>query len=738
VSADPGCGKSVLAKYLVDEVLPSTTTRTTCYFFFKEDFETQRSSVTALCCILHQLFIHSPAFFSSQILEKFEHRGPTLLTSFGDLWDILISATTSHGHQKREVVCIFDALDECEKTERNQLIDAINNFSPQIATGHQPLKFLLTSRPYVDIERRFRAECQLPTIHLSGENEEETAKICSEIDIVIKSRAMGIIRVLKLGPNEQNVLIEELSQIPNRTYLWVHLIFEELLNSTLLTPNKIRSEIRNIPRTVSDAYERILSKSQYPHRTRKLLHIIIAAAKPLTLPEMALALMISPDHQSISDLELVSEDRFKNDIRQLCGLFVIIVDSKVYLLHQTAREYLVSLSESSPPLTSQWQCSFYPRESHRVLAEICIRRLSLSDFDLIRFRASTDQDQYLKTHTFLKYSAQNWADHFREANWNSDDNWAVEKAILYCHPNLPTSMWFEIYRKFSIREIPSYDTPLLVAAYFGLNRVVERLPKKGLKGVDLEDRTFGRSAISWAAGGGHVTVLQQLLCDSAIRPFLGPSANVNIKDNGGESPLHLASRGGRDTVVQQLLAAGADVDIKDLSGMTPLHWVSWHGRDTVVQQLLAAGADIDIKDCGGTTPLHLASWRGRDTVVQQLLAAGADIDIKDCDGETPLHLASRGGRDTVVQQLLAAGADIGIKDCDGKTPLHLASRRGHDTVVQQLLAAGADVSIKDHRNSYYTSVQELRVAAVYERTVMASRDGHDMILQKFTDSGPTM
>lgn len=35
VSADPGCGKSVLAKYLIHHVLPETTRQTdVCYFFF--------------------------------------------------------------------------------------------------------------------------------------------------------------------------------------------------------------------------------------------------------------------------------------------------------------------------------------------------------------------------------------------------------------------------------------------------------------------------------------------------------------------------------------------------------------------------------------------------------------------------------------------------------------------------------------------------------------------------------
>lgn len=34
VSADPGCGKSVLAKYLIDHALPRSAT--ICYFFFKD------------------------------------------------------------------------------------------------------------------------------------------------------------------------------------------------------------------------------------------------------------------------------------------------------------------------------------------------------------------------------------------------------------------------------------------------------------------------------------------------------------------------------------------------------------------------------------------------------------------------------------------------------------------------------------------------------------------------------
>jgi hypothetical protein len=426
VSADPGCGKSVLARYLVDDVLPSTTTRITCYFFFKDDFEDQRSSIGALCCILRQLFIQHPTSFSDQILRKIKEDGDKLLISFRDLWDMLISAMTSY--DRGEIICILDALDECEDSGRNQLIDTISNFYSY--STHTPrLKFLLTSRPYLDIKIGLRdLERELPTIHLSGENEEEVDKISREIDLVVRSRVSDISRTLRLRQEEQSVLEEELTRVPNRTYLWVHLIFDIMRNSILNTPGSIRLKVRRIPRTVDEAYDRILSKSRDISLARRLLHIVVAAARPLTLQEMALALAIEPNHRLFGDLELGPEVRFRDDIRELCGLFVVVVDSRIYLLHQTAREFLVlpqspgSSASPSPGSTAfQWKYSLHPGESNRILAEICLRRLSLLDFDLGSFQASKEQEQYIAMRTFLCYSARYWADHLREGDGKDED-----------------------------------------------------------------------------------------------------------------------------------------------------------------------------------------------------------------------------------------------------------------------------------------------------------------------------
>jgi len=224
VSADPGCGKSVLAKYLVDSVLASTEARTTCYFFFKDDFEDQRSIVCALCCILRQIFKQKRVLLSEKIFEQFEMDGEMFTSSFNELWDAIISA--AEDKNAGEIICLLDAIDECEDHGRSQLMQALcklygtrRNFN---------LKFLVTSRPYGGIRCDFQPLNipGLPVIHLSGETDVEMEKISREIDVFINARVENIGAKLNLKYDEQELLLQELMRVPNRTYLWVYLTLD--------------------------------------------------------------------------------------------------------------------------------------------------------------------------------------------------------------------------------------------------------------------------------------------------------------------------------------------------------------------------------------------------------------------------------------------------------------------------------------------------------------------------------
>jgi ankyrin repeat domain-containing protein 50 len=174
-------------------------------------------------------------------------------SSFNELWDILLSAAEEKN--AGEIVCLLDAIDECEDSGRSQLAQALCKLYGTRRDFN--LKFLLTSRPYGGIRRDFQPLDipGLPVIHLSGEGDVEMKKISREIDVSIKTRVHDIGARLKLGSDEQNLLLRELMRVPNRTYLWVHLTLDLIESDIDVDKIGIVNATSHLPKTVDEAYE---------------------------------------------------------------------------------------------------------------------------------------------------------------------------------------------------------------------------------------------------------------------------------------------------------------------------------------------------------------------------------------------------------------------------------------------------------------------------------------------------
>lgn len=149
VSAGPGCGKSVLAKALIDErrVCANILASTVCYFFFKDGQNQRTRGADALSALLHQLFENTNLI--THALPSYTRYGEKLRNEFSELWDILIRAADDPN--AGEIICVLDALDECEENARNRLIEKLVQFCSHRKTSQNlslRLKFLVTSHPY--------------------------------------------------------------------------------------------------------------------------------------------------------------------------------------------------------------------------------------------------------------------------------------------------------------------------------------------------------------------------------------------------------------------------------------------------------------------------------------------------------------------------------------------------------------------------------------------------------------
>lgn len=199
------------------------------------------------------------------------------------------------------------------------------------------------------------------------------------------------------------------------------------------------------------------------------------------------------------------------------------------------------------------------------------------------------------------------------------------------------------------------------------------LAKVPVSAIDIQGRD-GRNALSWAAGNGHVAVVEMLLVNRA---------GADCQDLKGRSPLSWAAGIGQMAIVELLLASGAEADRKDAQGRTPLSWAAESGHKAVVNLLLAIDTvEANAEDRDGRTALSYAVESGNTAIVKLLLAKDSIVaDHVDAQGRTPLVYATSGGHEEVVRLLLTM-----MSTTTGRTALRLAITNGHAAVVKLLLA----------------------------------------------------
>ncbi|KAI9740439.1 MAG: hypothetical protein M1834_005019 [Cirrosporium novae-zelandiae] len=415
LSADPGCGKSVLASWITDKLSAlsknsASLSCKTCYFFFKDDSDEQKSAVLALRALLHQLFSAKPHLLEHAMLI-YNTRDSKFVNEFESLWKILISAAKDPG--SGNIYCVIDALDECGVSTRNQLIRSlVQLYSDQSVANHISLKVLVTSRPYREIERNFK---ELPTIRLKGED--ELASTDNDIKLVVRDKVREIGRDKGLSEDVCGELTQKLIRSADHSFLWVSLILYFIDKEHQASKPALEKYLRDIPSTLDEVYENMLSKAGSDNpQTRKILYIVVGAARPLSLTEMNFAFSIKGHHSSEENLKESLEPSIQNTIKGLCGLFVRIIDKRVYLVHQTAREFLIKLPEDPSHLSPPWKHSISLYESNRVLAEICLRYIFLSNFQ--NQALSWEVERRIKSDTFshslFDYATSYWPGHFKE------------------------------------------------------------------------------------------------------------------------------------------------------------------------------------------------------------------------------------------------------------------------------------------------------------------------------------
>lgn len=680
VSAGPGCGKSVLTRALIDEhhLLSNGTKSSVCYFFFQNGDERRMYAANALSAILHQLFSQgSTAGLISHAIPSYKRYGKCLAQNFPGLWSILMFCATSP--DSGNIVCILDGLDECHEDSREQLTDKlkdIHRWGRVVGAPLPRLKFLITSRQLIGLrassETRFA-----PIAYVRFHGDYEAAQLSNDINLVIDARIDESAR--RFNEDDRRNIAQRLKSMKRRTHLWLHLVLDiiEHSPSEYATRSDVETLFTDLPSEISEAYEKILDRSQIPLYTEALLEIVLAAARPLTLDEANVASTLALAKKGfIFDAALEAKigprENFESIVENLCGSFIRVRDSKLLLVHTTAREFLTGRN-----VKGKWQRRVDLSTSHARMLFVCLDYLSYPD-------AQMPAGEIRAKFPFAQYSAQYWIGHAKHVETWED----AQEAILdfFLREERTYRVWSTLFNPEkpwdeNPRQSRGMLPPLYCATVASLQNISELLLEEGVD-VNSEGGKYG-TALQAASAMNH---------RSWVRLLLKRGADPNARGGLHGTALRASSYGGFKYVTQLLLKYGADVNAQGSGFGNALQAASDAGKVGVMELLLNQGADPNVQGGYFGNGLQAASYWASEKVVKLLLKQQADVNAQGGEYGNALQAAIVSGSERIMHLLLERGANINAQGGYFGNALQAASFYGRKEVVRLLLKRGADVN----------------------------------------------
>ena len=175
--------------------------------------------------------------------------------------------------------------------------------------------------------------------------------------------------------------------------------------------------------------------------------------------------------------------------------------------------------------------------------------------------------------------------------------------------------------------------------------------------------------------------------------FLGRGADINAKDNYGNTPLHFAVHEGQLKVIDALLKSSSiDINVVNNYGITPLFLAAKVRSPKIARVLLShpeCNVNMAVNDAG-MTMLHYVVNDGLEKMAALFLNHGAtDVNVKNNEGQTPLHAAVAFKQVNMVKALLQHNSiQANLPDNSGKSPLMLAVAKDLVEIVGILLSSG--------------------------------------------------
>ena len=409
IKGDPGKGKTMLLCGILDELRPTTKlaaqeANTLLSYFFCQAADNRINSATAVLRGLLYLLVEQQPSLVSYIQKKYKHAGKTLFEDH-NAWAALSEIFTCilGDPSLKSVYFVIDALDECE-TDLPRLLQLVVR-----STTSSRVKWIVSSRNRHDIERQLKLNDS--QARLSLELKENAEHVSHAVDVYIEKK---ISELEYLEDEDDDALRDQirhaLHQKAQGTFLWVSLVVDELKQVESWNAEQVLEEL---PTGLDELYHRMMRQIEQLKTTqdREFCRLVLSAAtlayRPLSIPELSV----------VAGLRGMNAGKAKavETIVRMCGSFLTLQDDQVFVIHQSANDYLTTWLQ--PAGVTQGHIDISRRSLDAMTSILEQKNPYNLDFGFRPKEMSPPQRDPLAP---IRYSCVFWVDHL--CSLNSDNS----------------------------------------------------------------------------------------------------------------------------------------------------------------------------------------------------------------------------------------------------------------------------------------------------------------------------
>jgi hypothetical protein len=398
IKGDPGKGKTMLLCGIIDNELKRSTNGLLS-FFFCQGTDSRLNSATAVLRGLIYLLVKQQPRLTSHLRTRYDQAGSSLFQD-ANAWVALSEVFTSmvQDEDLKASCLVVDALDECA-IDLPKLLDLII----RTTASSSRVKWLVSSRNEGHIEQKLKSVGD--EAKLSLELKQNAEQVAQAVDTYIDNKLSGLESLEEDGLREQ--VRDELRRKANGTFLWVALMIQELEKPESWDPLAV---VEEAPAGLPQLYDRMMDQIQRlsPRNAdicRSLLCTAAIAYRPLYLAEMG-RLRKLPGRATV-----LAETMRK--IVAMCGSFLTIRDQQVYLVHQSAKDYLSDkMRAAALPSQNEMHYSLFSQS-----LELMSSTLQRNMYNLAEPASSIDEVEKPGCDPLAtaRYSCVYWIDHLYDS-----------------------------------------------------------------------------------------------------------------------------------------------------------------------------------------------------------------------------------------------------------------------------------------------------------------------------------